>query len=111
MFPGRSRRFLRGIMKLIYTKEVDISDARVTVSINLKTESSTINISYTCPGCGGHGCRRADTCGNSGTISMVLDPTQLDKNLDKETADKLRMIVGNLSNAMGRNYQSTSRRD
>lgn len=98
-------------MKLIKTEEIDIKDIDVNIAVDLKKETSTLTISYTCPSCGGHGCRREDTCGNSGTISMVLDPTQLDKNLDKETSDKLRMVVGDLSNAMGRSSRGISRRD
>lgn len=85
-------------MKIILTKEVDLQDADVNISLNLKKETFIITLSYTCTECAGHGCRRDNNC-NNGTISMKLDPSKIDKNLDKETANKLRSTIKSLANS------------
>lgn len=86
-------------MKLILTKEVELRDVDVNISLDLKKETFVITLSYTCQDCGGHGCRRDSDC-NNGTIYMKLDPSKMDKNLDKETADHLRETVRNLAAAI-----------
>lgn len=86
-------------MKVILTKEVNLRDLDVNISLDLKKETFAITLSYTCQDCGGHGCRRDNSC-NNGTISLKLDPAKMDKNLDKETADHLREAVRNLAAAI-----------
>lgn len=88
-------------MKLTFTKEFEIADADVNISLDLKKETFAITLSYTCPSCAGHGCRHSgDRACNNGSISMKLDPDKMDKNLDKETANHLRETVRNLAAAI-----------
>jgi hypothetical protein len=86
-------------MKVILTKEVELRDVDVNISLDLKKETFEITLSYTCQECAGHGCRRDNGC-NNGTISMKLDPAKMDRNLDKETADHLRETVRSLAAAI-----------
>jgi hypothetical protein len=87
-------------MKIKSIQEIEVNDTEINISINLKKQTSTITLSYTCPSCAGHGCRREGRCSNTGSISMDLDPTKIDISLDRETASKLRSIVQNLHASM-----------
>lgn len=94
-------------MKLTFIKEVEVRDVGVNISVDLKKEKSTIIISYTCPDCGGHGCRRENNC-NAGSISIELDPGKIDKCLDEESASKLKSIIQKLSSSLTKHQTSTS---
>lgn len=94
-------------MKITLTEEVELKDVDINISINLKKETFDINLSYTCPNCAGHGCRYSGSkdC-NGGTIAMKLDPAKMDKNLDQETASKLRAIIQKLSSSITKHQAS-----
>lgn len=86
-------------MKITLTEEINLRDVDINISVDLKKETFVITLSYTCQTCAGYGCRRDNGC-NGGTISMKLDPTKMDKNLDEETASKLRSVIQKLSSSM-----------
>lgn len=86
-------------MKLKFIKEIDVTNVDINISIDLKKDKSTIVLSYTCSDCGGYGCRRDNGCLN-GIISMRLEPNEIDKHLDEETASKLRSVIQKLSSSM-----------
>jgi len=94
-------------MKLTFIKEVEINDPRINISVDLKSQTATIILSYTCPSCGGHGCRREDRCNNTGSMSVNLDPSKIDIILTEDIASKLRSIIQNLSSSMTKHQTST----
>lgn len=94
-------------MKLTFIKEVEINDPRINISVDLKSQTFKITLSYTCPSCAGHGCRREDKCSNTGSMSVDLDPSKIDIILTEDDASKLRSIIQNLSSSMTKHQTST----
>lgn len=93
-------------MKLTFINEVEVNDPRINISVDLKSQTSTITLSYTCPRCAGHGCRREDSCNNTGSMSVDLDPSKMDIILTEDVASKLRSIIQNLSSSMTKHQVS-----
>lgn len=67
-------------MELTTVTKVNAADARITIIINPENLETSMKLSYTCGGCGGHGCNnhqyRNNEC-SSGTVYKVLDPANL----------------------------------
>jgi hypothetical protein len=87
-------------MKLTHIKEIEIKHASIDISVDLKQETSTIRLSYSCPECAGHGCRYRENKCNGGSIIEELNPAKINSQLDKESANKLRSIIQNLYASM-----------
>lgn len=88
-------------MKLTFRKEIVIDSPDVNITLNLKNETSHMRLRYTCPQCGGHGCRHSgnDSC-NGGTVTVDLDPTRINDILDAQSSEKLKSIIQNLYSSM-----------
>jgi predicted nucleic acid binding AN1-type Zn finger protein len=89
-------------MKITSIKEVTVEDAKITITINPNSQKTGMTLSYTCHDCAGHGCRsHGNTTGGNpdchgGNVSMVLDPSKIDRHLDAATALKVKAAVQNL---------------
>lgn len=92
-------------MKITSIKEVEVKNASVTITIDPANQDTIILLVYTCPDCAGYGCHshggiivNSDCSG--GSIRVKLDPAKLDKQLDPETAMKLKSAIQNIFLAM-----------
>ena len=86
-------------MELTIVKKEKAENARITIEIDPDTQHTTMQLSYTCPGCGGHGCnvhRQNNYECEGGTVTKKLDPEHLDQIFDGGTLMKVKAAIQNL---------------
>lgn len=84
-------------MKFTEIEEVEVEDARLRVELWFDLKQSSITLEYTCPECGGHGCRfRENACGG-GQIRTTIKPDVLKKQFSDE---QKKFIIDSLSNIL-----------
>lgn len=99
-------------MKITIIKELEVTNPSLNMTMILGEKdkpSLHISLEFTCPECGGHGCRNPSSelrC-DGGAVCRTIEATKLSKWLDDPALTKVRIAVAELHNALnGSTYQA-----